>query len=79
MSVITVEDIENSPGITLADIVAKQTSVEASATAYLGDSHTLTFGVDYQNSELSNPENLDDNLAETYQGAIFSQEKGRYS
>ena len=29
MSVITAEDIENDPGITLADIVANQTSVEA--------------------------------------------------
>ncbi|CAE6949051.1 TonB-dependent receptor domain-containing protein [Vibrio sp. B1FLJ16] len=49
--------------------------VEASATTYLGDSHTLTFGVDYQNSELSNPENLGDNKAEAYQGAVFVQDQ----
>ncbi len=49
--------------------------LEASATTYLGDSHTLTFGVDYQNSELFNPENLVDNKAEAYQGAVFAQDQ----
>lgn len=49
--------------------------VEASATTYLGESHTLTFGMDYQLSELTNKENLSGGTSEAYQGALFVQDQ----
>lgn len=49
--------------------------VEASATTYLGDSHTVTFGMDYQLSELTNRENLVNGTSEAYQGALFIQDQ----
>ncbi len=49
--------------------------VEASATTYLGDSHTVTFGMDYQLSELTNRENLANGTSEAYQGALFIQDQ----
>ena len=49
--------------------------VEASATTYLGDSHTVTFGMDYQLSELTNKENLINGTSEAYQGALFVQDQ----
>ncbi|MBM7036925.1 TonB-dependent receptor domain-containing protein [Vibrio ulleungensis] len=48
---------------------------EASATTYLGDNHTLTFGIDYQHSELENYENLVSGTSSAYQGAIFVQDQ----
>lgn len=49
--------------------------IEASATTYLGDSHTVTFGVDYQFSELKNPQDLDNGKAEAYQAALYAQDQ----
>ncbi|WKY56854.1 TonB-dependent receptor [Vibrio sp. SNU_ST1] len=49
--------------------------VEASATTYLGESHTVTFGMDYQLSELTNKENLINGTSEAYQGALFVQDQ----
>ncbi|USD43286.1 TonB-dependent receptor [Vibrio sp. SCSIO 43135] len=49
--------------------------IEASATTYIGDSHTVTFGLDYQTSQLTNPEHIVGNKAEAYQGAVFVQDQ----
>ena len=49
--------------------------VEASATADIGSYHTLTFGMDYQLSELTNEENIQGSPAEAYQGALFIQDQ----
>lgn len=48
---------------------------EASATSDLGDDHTLTFGIDYQLSELTNEENIRGGSTEAYQGALFIQDQ----
>ncbi|MFA0056835.1 TonB-dependent receptor domain-containing protein [Vibrio echinoideorum] len=58
-----------------SDIEELTQIVEASATTYLGDSHTLTFGMDYQLSELTNKENLSSGTSEAYQGALFVQDQ----
>ncbi|WP_045454038.1 TonB-dependent receptor domain-containing protein [Vibrio campbellii] len=59
-----------------ADSIEELTQIfEASATTYLGESHTVTFGVDYQTSELTNPEHIVGNKAEAYQGAVFVQDQ----
>lgn len=58
-----------------SDIEELTQIVEASATTYLGDSHTLTFGMDYQLSELTNKENLVSGTSEAYQGALFIQDQ----
>ncbi|WP_434761644.1 TonB-dependent receptor domain-containing protein [Vibrio fortis] len=58
-----------------SDIEELTQIVEASATTYLGDSHTLTFGMDYQLSKLTNKENLVSGASEAYQGALFVQDQ----
>ncbi|ELI6425965.1 TonB-dependent receptor [Vibrio harveyi] len=59
-----------------ADSIEELTQIfEASATTYLGESHTVTFGVDYQTSQLTNPEHIKGNKAEAYQGAVFVQDQ----
>lgn len=58
-----------------SDIEELTQIVEASATTYLGYSHTLTFGMDYQLSELTNKENLSSGMSEAYQGALFVQDQ----
>ncbi|MDH5934034.1 TonB-dependent receptor domain-containing protein [Vibrio splendidus] len=58
-----------------SDIEELTQIVEASATTYLGESHTLTFGMDYQLSELTNKENLVSGSSEAYQGALFVQDQ----
>ena len=58
-----------------SDIEELTQIVEASATTYLGYSHTLTFGMDYQLSELTNKENLSSGTSEAYQGALFVQDQ----
>ncbi|HGS5167218.1 TPA: TonB-dependent receptor [Vibrio harveyi] len=69
-----VENIEAANGG--ADSIEELTQIfEASATTYLGESHTVTFGVDYQTSQLTNPEHIKGNKAEAYQGAVFVQDQ----
>lgn len=59
-----------------ADSIEELTQIfEASASTDLGDSHTVTFGVDYQTSQLTNPEHIKGNKAEAYQGAVFVQDQ----
>ncbi|WP_187993429.1 TonB-dependent receptor domain-containing protein [Vibrio harveyi] len=59
-----------------ADSIEELTQIfEASATTYFGESHTVTFGVDYQLSELNNPENLSNGKADAYQAALYAQEQ----
>ncbi|MFZ8769844.1 TonB-dependent receptor [Vibrio harveyi] len=59
-----------------ADSIEELTQIfEASATTYLGESHIVTFGVDYQTSQLTNPEHIKGNKAEAYQGAVFVQDQ----
>ncbi|HDM8230904.1 TPA: TonB-dependent receptor [Vibrio campbellii] len=59
-----------------ADSIEELTQIfEASASTGLGDSHTVTFGVDYQTSQLTNPEHIKGNKAEAYQGAVFVQDQ----
>ncbi|KDN29950.1 ligand-gated channel protein [Vibrio fortis] len=58
-----------------SDIEELTQILEASATTYLGDSHTLTFGMDYQLSKLINKENLVSGSSEAYQGALFVQDQ----
>ncbi|WP_299692454.1 TonB-dependent receptor [uncultured Vibrio sp.] len=58
-----------------SDIEELTQIVEASATTYLGENHTLTFGMDYQLSELTNKENLVSGTSEAYQGALFIQDQ----
>lgn len=59
-----------------ADSIEELTQIfEASATTYLGENHTVTFGVDYQTSQLTNPEHIKGNKAEAYQGAVFVQDQ----
>ncbi|PMH46167.1 ligand-gated channel protein [Vibrio sp. 10N.286.49.B3] len=49
--------------------------VEASATMYLGEDHTLTFGGDYQLGQLTNEQDFKDGKVETYQAALFIQDQ----
>ncbi|WP_029788705.1 MULTISPECIES: TonB-dependent receptor domain-containing protein [Vibrio] len=59
-----------------ADSIEELTQIfEASATTYFGESHTVTFGVDYQLSELNNPENLSNGKADAYQAALYAQDQ----
>lgn len=59
-----------------ADSIEELTQIfEASASTDLGDRHTVTFGVDYQTSQLTNPEHIKGNKAEAYQGAVFVQDQ----
>ncbi|WP_182026024.1 TonB-dependent receptor domain-containing protein [Vibrio rotiferianus] len=59
-----------------ADSIEELTHIfEASASTDLGDRHTVTFGVDYQTSQLTNPEHIKGNKAEAYQGAVFVQDQ----
>lgn len=58
-----------------SDIEELTQILEASATTYLSDSHTLTFGMDYQLSKLTNKENLVSGSSEAYQGALFVQDQ----
>ncbi|BBM67376.1 TonB-dependent receptor [Vibrio alfacsensis] len=71
------ENVENKEAANDgADSIEEVTQIfEASATTYLGDSHTVTFGVDYQTSELTNPENIKGGKADAYQGAVFVQDQ----
>ncbi|WP_117232453.1 TonB-dependent receptor domain-containing protein [Vibrio maerlii] len=62
-------------GNSTRDIEELTQILEASATTYLGDNHTVTFGVDYQLSELTNEENITGSSAEAYQGALFIQDQ----
>lgn len=58
-----------------SDIEELTQILEASATTYFGDSHTLTFGMDYQLSKLTNKENLVSGSSEAYQGSLFVQDQ----
>lgn len=62
-------------GSSTRDVEELTQILEASATTYLGESHTLTFGVDYQLSELSNEENIASGSTDAYQGALFVQDQ----
>ncbi|CDU12731.1 Conserved hypothetical receptor [Vibrio coralliirubri] len=72
---VTDHDAADSDEIYSSDIEELTQIVEASATTYLGDSHTVTFGMDYQLSELTNKENLSSGSSEAYQGALFVQDQ----
>lgn len=48
---------------------------EASATTHFGNNHTLTFGVDFQFSELTNEQYVQGGKAKAYQGALFVQDQ----
>ncbi|MDD1829080.1 TonB-dependent receptor [Photobacterium sp. ZSDE20] len=62
-------------GSSTRDVEELTQILEASATTYIGDNHTLTFGADYQLSELTNEENIKGTPAEAYQGALFIQDQ----
>ncbi|OQQ10158.1 ligand-gated channel protein [Vibrio splendidus] len=72
---VTDNDAADADTTYSSDIEELTQIVEASATTYLGDNHTLTFGMDYQLSELTNKENLVNDTSEAYQGALFIQDQ----
>ncbi len=70
------EEVNNRESTDLGDDIKEVVQIaEVSATTYLGDDHTLTVGVDYQASELSNPEHIVGTKAEAYQWAAFAQDQ----
>ncbi|MEZ9448153.1 TonB-dependent receptor [Vibrio splendidus] len=72
---VTDNDAADSDTNYSSDVEELTQIVEASATTYLGESHTVTFGMDYQLSELTNKENLVNDTSEAYQGALFIQDQ----
>ncbi|UPR34233.1 TonB-dependent receptor [Vibrio cyclitrophicus] len=72
---VTDNDAADSDESYSSDIEELTQIIEASATTYLGESHTVTFGMDYQLSKLTNMENLDNGTSEAYQGALFVQDQ----
>ncbi|MEZ8246449.1 TonB-dependent receptor [Vibrio splendidus] len=72
---VTDNDAADSDTNYSSDVEELTQIVEASATTYLGESHTVTFGMDYQLSELTNKENLVNGTSEAYQGALFIQDQ----
>ncbi|PML57958.1 TonB-dependent receptor domain-containing protein [Vibrio lentus] len=72
---VTDNDAADSDESYSSDVEELTQIVEASATTYLGESHTVTFGMDYQLSELTNKENLVNGTSEAYQGALFVQDQ----
>ena len=72
---VTDNDAADSDTNYSSDVEELTQIAEASATTYLGENHTVTFGMDYQLSELTNKENLVNGTSEAYQGALFVQDQ----